>query len=71
MRFLLNMGTGLALLWWMGIGPFAGPGSASWDAVRADLAAARPQAQLAAQAEALLSAAGMMPRPAPDPIAEI
>lgn len=65
MRLLLNAGTGLALAWVMGLGSFAGLSAPSLNAVRADLAAARPLARLAAQADAIFSAAGM-PRPAPD-----
>jgi len=63
MRFLLNAGVGFAFAaWLLGTGPFAGPPDPHWDVVKADLAAARPQARLAAQAEFLIPAG--LPRPA-------
>jgi hypothetical protein len=42
-----------AAAWILGVGPFSGPPGAHWDAVRADLAAARPQEALKVQAETL------------------
>jgi len=63
MRVLLNAAAGFALAaWFLGTGPFAGPPDPHWETVRADLAAARPQARLAAQASVLFPAG--MPRPA-------
>jgi hypothetical protein len=69
MRFLLNAAAGFAFAAWiLGTGPFAGPPNPHWDVVKADLAAARPQARLAAQAESLFPAG--LPRPAHDEIQE-
>ena len=52
----------------LGTGPFAGPAAAHWEAVKADLAAARPQARLherlAGQVGALFRAG--TPRPVAD-----
>ena len=45
----------------MGTGPLAGPLSPGWLRVKADLAAAQPQARLATQAHVLLHSA--TPRP--------
>ncbi len=63
MKFLLNAGAGFAFAAWiLGAGPFAGPPDPHWDVVRADLAAAHPQARLVAQADILIPAG--MPLPA-------
>jgi hypothetical protein len=48
----------------MGTGPFAGPLSPGWLRVKADLAAARPQARLAAQAHVLFQSGEPHPEPA-------
>jgi hypothetical protein len=65
MGLLFKAATAFTLAAWvLGTGPFAGPADPHWDAVRADLAAARPKEVLAAQAEALFQAG--LPRPATD-----
>ena len=40
----------------LGTGPFAGPAAPHWEAVKADLAAVRPQERLAAQVGTLFRA---------------
>jgi len=48
----------------MGTGPLAGPLNPGWLRVKADLAAARPQTRLAAQAHVLFHSGEPRPEPA-------